>query len=257
MEPITLYGVSWTSADLGERSLVPRQYYALAIRGRLNMQFRSKLNEMFAKSAREPKPLEVPELAAYHGGSSGSSGSETLLAVPEPLRSTVSHVKEFFTHKLSLVARKTAKPLTREHLNRLTCFLALHDVSFSSRNAMDEFFADPDNRFMRVHFATTYVPPQGLLNALEAARTHLKYMPGGEGFHEAQKSFYEHAIKQSANKPAKKAASPKKKKKSPSGSVCVGRPRSNCGSDPCKWAGPGPKGRQFCRISKNRKRSRP
>lgn len=121
---------------------------------------------------------------------------------------------------------------------------------------MDEFFADPDNRFMRVVSATTYVPPHGLLKALDAARTHIKYKPGGEGFHEAQKSFYEHAIKQSAKKPAspKKAASPKKKK---SGSVCAGRPRSDCGSDPCKWAGPGPKGRQFCRISKNRKRSRP
>lgn len=76
------------------------------------MQFRSKLNEMFAKSAREPAPLEVPELAAYHGGSSGSSGSETLLAVPEPLRrSTVSLVKEFFTHKLSLVARRWVEML--------------------------------------------------------------------------------------------------------------------------------------------------
>ena len=255
MEPITLYEVSWTSADVGDRSLVPHQYSALVIRGPQNMPFFSKLNLFTEEGGHRPFE-EVPDLAAYttHGGSAGSSGSETLLAVYLALRTHASLVKEFFTHKLSLVARKTAKPLTREHLNRLTCKLALHDVNFPSRNAMNEFFANPDNRFMRVRSATTYVPPQGLLKALGTARTHLKYMPGGEGFHEAKASFYEHAKQLNAKK---KVASPTKKRKSPSGSVCVGRPRSNCAADPCKWAGPGSKGRQFCRIAKNKKRSRP
>lgn len=274
MVAISLYEVTWKRADMDElrpgsimdQAPIADEYSALVIRGpgetlrsrptlwpdewaeqnpflvKLNEPLRGRVFDTFEEVWHDNDVL--PELLVYmdHDG----QGSDVLPAV-----------RRVFKHELKLGARKTAKPLTQRELMMIGRFLGVIQAPYtiSSEEQIRDMVANPRNRFLRVRSATTYLPPEQLLKAsptaLALARAHLKYKPGGQGFEEARASFRKHARLQKLA--SKKSASKKKRKGS---STCVGRPRSNCASDPCKWAGPGPKGRQFCRIAKNRKRSR-
>lgn len=72
-----------------------------------------------------------------------------------------------------------------------------------------------------------------------AWRNHVKFMPGNTGFKEAFAEFASLASK--SKSPSK---SPRKRP------GCPAKARADCVS-PCKWAGPGPKGRSYCRKERN------
>ena len=237
MNGITLYEVTWRNAKPARRftpdqTVVSEEYSALVIRAPKKLldqvDICDSLNEQLSLAGWDRSFAEAfynipPDSEDLLFMPSGTCDSSRVL----PL------IKGFFREELSLIARKTAKPLTQQHLDRLSLLAYNHPR-------------------MRVRSATTYIPPQGLLKTLELAREAIKYKPGGQAFEEAQTSFYYHAKQFEAMNPA-----PKKKSRSRTRSACAGRPRSNCTSDLCKWAGPGPKSnREYCRIAKNRKRSR-
>lgn len=75
-------------------------------------------------------------------------------------------------------------------------------------------------------------------------RNHVKFMPGNTGFKEAFAEFA--SLADTTKSPPKSSAkSPTRKK-----TGCPAKARADCTS-PCKWAGPGPKGRSFCRKERN------